>query len=447
VNLPIEINGSAFLTAPGKVVFTQGSIAATVVPSASVWSDTGLVAVVPAGNGTTNFTVPGSVSVTVVTSNGTSNAATLKLIQTLVFSPNNLTWTTTMALPKALAGLRAVPVLGTSSASAFVVVTGGYDGTANTNTVWSNNLNPDGTVGSATNTNWTTIITNSLPETRAHHAMAEADPTNSLVAANSRFVYVVGGQKASTDAPGGTNTVFMASVDPNSGAVGTWAPLSSTLPQNLIGPAAAVFNGYMYVVGGLMANGSPSNAVYSAPINSDGTLGGWTTAANAYPTPAVSFATAFGFGGKLYVINGDPNGSTNPNSQGTAGVPFLNFASASRGVVGTWTANPNSTIKARLKQIVWPAFGQVILGEGVYSGNPGSSELERSQVNPDGTLASWNGLTGVNAPNANVYNASAFVSPLQSAAATPRFLLLGGQSFVNAGTGVLSNKVYVNNAP
>jgi hypothetical protein len=116
-------------------------------------------------------------------------------------------------------------------------------------------------------------------------------------------------------------------------------------------------------------------------------------------------------------------------------------------VVGTWTANPNSTIKARLKHIVWPAFGQVILGEGVYSGNPGSSELERSQVNPDGSLASWNGLTGVNAPNANVYNASAFVSPLQSAAATPRFLLLGGQSFVNAGIGTLSNKVYVNNAP
>jgi hypothetical protein len=239
----------------------------------------------------------------------------------------------------------------------------------------------------------------------------------------------------------------MASVDPNTGGVGTWSPLTSTLPQTLLGPSVAAFNGYIYVVGGLMSNGLPSSAVYSAPINSDGTLGAWTTSAYTYPAPAVSFAAAFGFGGKLYVINGDPNGSTTPNSQGTGGVQFVNFANASRGVVGTWTANANSTFKMRLKHVVWSAFGQVILGEGVYSGSPGSSELERSQVNPDGTLAGWNGLTGVNAPNANVYNAGAFVSPLPSPAATPRFLLLGGQSFVNGGTGALSNKVYVNSAP
>src|SRR5712691_6054978 len=54
VNLPIEINGSGFQAAPGKVVFTQGSITAPFVPSTSGWSDTGIVAVVPAGNGTTN---------------------------------------------------------------------------------------------------------------------------------------------------------------------------------------------------------------------------------------------------------------------------------------------------------------------------------------------------------------------------------------------------------
>lgn len=447
VGSPIQINGSGFNSAPGTVVFTQGSISATVVPSAAGWSDTGVVALVPAGNGTTNFTVPGTVSVTVVTSGGTSNAVTVNLIQKSTFQPNNLAWTTTMALPKALAGLRAVPVPGANSTSAFVVVTGGYDGTANTNTVWSNNLNSDGTVGSATNTTWTTVITNPLPETRAHHAIAEADPTNSPVTSGARFVYVIGGQRASTDAPGGTNTVFMASVDPNTGAVGTWTPLTSTLPQTLVGPAAAAFNGYIYVVGGLMSNGSPSNAVYSASIKSDGTLGAWTTATNAYPTPAVSFATAFGFGGILYVLNGDPNGSTNPNSQGTAGVQNVNFASTSRGVVGTWSGNLNQTNSSRLKHIVWPAFGQVIYGEGVYSGNPGSSELEQSQISADGSLGAWIGLTGVNVPNANVYNASAFVSPLLSGAGTPRFLLLGGQSFVTTGTGALSNKVYVNNAP
>ncbi len=447
VNLPIEINGSGFQAAPGKVVFTQGSITATVVPSTSGWSDTGLVALVPAGNGTTNFTLPGTASVTVVTSGGTSNAVTLNLIQTLTFNPSLMGWTTTMALPTPMTGLRAVPVTGSTSTTAFAIVTGGFNGTANTSTVWANNLNSDGTVGSATNT-WTTITTNPLPDTRAHHAMAAADPTNSLVATSARFIYVIGGQKLSTDGPGGTNTIFMASVDPTAGTVGTWQTLTNTLPQSLVGLSATVYNGFLYVAGGLTTGALPSAAVYSAPINADGTVGMWTTATNALPT-ATAFGTMFAFGGKLYFINGDPNNSTTPNAQGT-GTTNVYFSNISRGVVGTWTLNPNLTIKSRAKGILWSAFGQVIAGEGVYNGSPGSTEFERSTVNAaDGTLLSWNGLTGVNVPSANVYNAAAFLSPLISSAQTPRFLLLGGQAFIGTTGpgGALSNKVFVNNAP
>jgi hypothetical protein len=447
VNLPVEINGSGFQAAPGKVVFTQGSVSATVVPSAGGWSDTGIVAVVPAGNGTTNFALPGTVSVTVVTSGGTSNAVTLNLIQTLSFSPSNLAWTTTMALPTAKTGLRAVPVPGSASSTAFAMVTGGFDGTANTNTVWANNLNSDGTVGSTTNTTWTTITTNPLPDTRAHHAMAEADPTNSLVATTARFIYVIGGQKALTDAPGGTNTVFMAGVDATTGAVGTWTALANTLPQQLVGMSATVYNGYLYVAGGLTTGGLPSNAVYSAPIKTDGTLGTWTTATNALPT-ATAFGTMFAFGGKLYFINGDPNNSFTPNAQGL-GTNNVYYASALRGAVGTWTLNPNLTSKGRDKGILFAAFGQVIVGEGIYLGSPGSSEFEVTTVNPDGTLASWNGLTGSHIPNANVYNAGAFVSPLISPTQTPRFLFLGGQAFTatSGPGGALSNAVHVNSAP
>jgi hypothetical protein len=447
VNLPIEINGSGFQSAPGKVVFTQGSITATVVPNTLGWSDTGIVAIVPAGNGTTNFTLPGMVSVTVVTSGGTSNAVTLNLIQTLNFNPSLLGWTTTMALPKPMTGLRAVPVPGVNSSTAFAIVTGGFDGTANTTTVFANNLNADGSVGSATNKTWTTITTNPLPETRAHHAMAVADPTVSLVAANARFVYVIGGQKLSADAPGGTDTIFMASVDPTTGAVGTWQTLTSTLPQQLVGMSATVYNGFLYVAGGLTTGALPSAAVYSAPINADGTLGSWTTATNALPT-ATAFGTMFAFGGKLYFINGDPNNSMAPNAQ-SLGTKNVYLADVYHGKVGTWTLNQNLTNKERNKGILFAAFGQVIAGEGIYSGSPGSTEFEVSTVDPDGTLASWNGLTGSRVPSANVYNAAAFVSPLISAAQTPRFLLLGGQAFTGTSGpgGALSSTVYVNNAP
>src|SRR5437867_3904849 len=141
VSLPIEINGSGFQSAPGKVVFTQSSITASVVPNGSGWSEGGIVVTVPAGNGTSNFTVPGPVSVTVVTSGGTSNAITLQLVPMLTFDVNNVTWATTAALPVALSGVRAVAVPGPTSSSACVVVTGGYDGSSNQTSVYSNALN------------------------------------------------------------------------------------------------------------------------------------------------------------------------------------------------------------------------------------------------------------------------------------------------------------------
>ena len=438
VGFAIEINGNNFQSAPGQVIFTQGSISASVTPGSSGWSNTGVAAVVPTGSSSTAFTVPGTVMVAVKTSGGTSNAVTLNLVTTSKFSVNTVTWTTTTPLPTPLTGLRAVAVQ-SSNTSAFVVVAGGFNGTANVNTVLTNTLAQDGTLGAT----WTTS-TNSLPTTLAHFGMVEANAQNSLVPASSHFIYVIGGQVNSSDTPGGTNTVYMASVDPTTGNVGTWKTLGSTLPDSLVGPTVTIYNGFIYVVGGLTPQQTPATDVFSAPVNSDGTLGSWTKSTNPF-TMAVAFATAFGFGGNLYVLNGDPNGSNDPNQQTTVGLPDVRFATANNGVVGAWTLT-NTTGKKRKNQNTWVAFGQVIDGEGVYDGTPGSQELERSSINADGTLASWNGMTGVNAPNANVYNAASFVSPLLSSANNPRFLLLGGESF-SATPGILSNKVFVNNAP
>jgi hypothetical protein len=441
VGLSIEINGNNFQSAPGQVIFTQGNIVATVTPNASGWSNNSIIAVVPAGNGSTSFTVPGTVTVTVKTGGGTSNGVPLALVQNVTFNVNNVTWTTTTPLPIALTGLRAVAVP-VNNTKAFSVVTGGFNGTSNTTTVLSNTIASNGTLGAS----WTSLPTTPLPVPRAHHGMVVAHPGNSLVPTGSAFIYVIGGQANSTDAPGGTNTVYMAIVNLNTGAVGQWTALSSTLPEALLGPAVTLYNGHIYVVGGLTANGVPSANVYSAPVNSDGALGPWTTSANSYPTP-VSFATAFGFGGNLYVLNGDTNSSNDPNAQGVSGIQQVNFAAAHNGVVGTWTST-NSTIKARKKQITWLSFGQIIDAEGVYDGSPGALELERSSINADATLASWNGITSsVNQINADVYNAAAFVSPLQSPSGNPRFLLLGGQAFSKTPPGALSNTVYVNNAP
>jgi hypothetical protein len=437
VNLAIGINGSGFQAAPGQVIFTQGSISATVTPAAGGWSSTSIVAVVPSGNGTTNFTVPGTATVTVKTSGGTSNSVTLNLVQTSAFTPNSLAWGVATPLPQALTGLRAVAVQ-SSNTTAFVVVAGGFNGTANVSTVYTNTLAQDGTLG----TTWTTS-SNPLPTTLAHFGMVEANAQNSLVPANSHFIYVIGGQTNSSDTPGGTNTIYVASVDPTNGTVGSWKTLTSTpLPDSLAGPAVTIYNGFVYVVGGLTPQQTPTTDVFSAPINSDGTLGSWTKSTNAF-TMAVSFATAFGFGGNLYVLNGDPNGSSDPNQSATVGLQDVRFASANNGAVGTW-ALTNTTIKKRKKHNTWVAFGQVIDAEGIYDG--AGLELEKSAINADGTLASWNGLTGSNVASANVFNAASLVSPLLSSAGNPRFLLLGG-AVVSPTPGLPTALVHVNTKP
>lgn len=444
VNLAIEINGSGFGSSPGTVVFDQSSssITTTVTPASSDWTSTLVRVTVPSGSGSNHFTVPGTASVSVTTSGGTSKTVTLNLAPTLSFSVNNLSWTTTTPLPTALTGLRAVAVP-VSSNSAFVVVTGGRSASGNTNTVLCNTINPDGTLGPS----WINIPTNILPETVAYHAMVEADSGNSPVSTGSHYIYVIGGQVTYGGTPGGTTDVYRASVNSNSGAVGSWTRLSSFLPVSLVGAAATLMNGYIYLVGGLQRDSTPSPNVYSAPVNSDGTLGSWTRSPGPYYPNGISFATAFGYAGNLYLLGGDNASSVNPGAQGNTYVNTVYFTHPLNGVVGTWTST-QSTVQNRKKQVTWVAAGQVIDAEGVYGSGPGTQEVEASQINSNGTLAPWISLSfPAGTIGANVYNAAAIVSPLASSTSKPRFLLLGGQDFVTFTPGQLSNQVHYNNAP
>lgn len=440
VGLAIEINGTGFRSAPGRVLFAQSGNVAEVTPQASGWSETGIIVTVPSEGSGGEFTVPGTVAVTVRTSFGTSNSVDLELVIVPTFNVEDVRWEETTALPAPLAGVRA-GVIPNTSASAYVIVAGGYDGTNNVLNVWSNTVAQGGQLGAA----WTE--TTPLPAARAHHGIAVAHPQNSLVSVGSRYLYVIGGQAAADGAPGGTSTVYVASVSTADGSVGSWST-TSALPVSLVGPAVTVYNGYLYVVGGLLSGGSPSSAVYSARINSNGTLGSWATQSNAYPV-GISFATAFGFGGNLYVLGGDVAESTAPNSQGSAtGVKTVRYAPVRSGAVGSWTAT-SELIANRKKHIHWAAFGQIVAAEGLYDGQAfGSKELEKTKILEGGTLDSWTGLTQANQQiAANVYNAAAIVSPIRPADGGPRFLLLGGRAYSSTETGALQDKVYYNTAP
>lgn len=436
VDLVIEINGSGFGSTPGQVRFAQGANEATVFPDPSGWADDNVLSIVPGAGSLGLFTIPGTVTVTVLTAEAASNAAMLDLVEVPAFSNGDVVWATTTALPVALRGHRAAGIEDAGTA-AWIVVTGGNDGTQNVADVRVNTLAQDGQLGPT----WTSGP--QLPSPRAHHAMVVAHPGNSPVAQDARFVYVIGGQQAQADTPGGTDTVYRSGLTPATGAMTSWQP-AANLPLAIQGAAATIYNGYIHIVGGLKTDGTPSASVWSAKVHPDGSLGAWQT--GAYPM-GLSFTSLFGFGGHLYVLGGDNLASTDPNDQGVEGVDEVRYAVVRRGVLGTW--DPTTQLgKRRKKHTTWMAFGQVLSAEGVYQGAPGSQELERNVIQSDGQLSSWNNITsGSNEAGADVYNAADFVSPLRPANQGPRFLLLGGQAFSPSPPGALSSAVYYNTAP
>ena len=441
VNVAIEINGLNLGTNTGEVHFTDALDPTNVaIVTPTTWTEEATVAVVPAAGSVAAFAVPGVVQVHLVTNAGKmSNTIDLDLVDTPTFAVNNVTWQTSTALPVALAGLGAVPSR-VDDVSAYVVVAGGFDGVANRTEVYTNTLAQDGTLGPT----WTTEA-NGLPLPRAHFAMVQANPQNApLIDLNDRFVYVIGGQESASDTPGGVDTVYRARVSSLDGSVGSWSQMTA-LPEPLVGTTATVYNGHVYLIGGLRTDGTPTDALYSSRIQGDGTLGSWEVQPDPYPF-VVAFAGAFGFGGNLYVFGGDTGNSTDPNADTGTPIKAVTYAPALRGDVGTWTATSEPN-KERFKHNVWASFGQIIIGEGLYSGSAGSSEMSVSALLPNGAVGAWGGLTGSNNPNANVYNAASFTSPIRAVGQAPRFILIGGMEFPDPTPGIPSSAVYYNDAP
>jgi hypothetical protein len=117
----------------------------------------------------------------------------------------------------------------------------------------------------------------------------------------------------------------------NSGEVSTWSTAINSVPASLYVHSSVVANGYVYVIGG--SNGSTSqSAIYYAKLNSDGSVGSWTTASNALPTAREQHTSVYA-NGYLYVIGG-----INGTAQSTVYYAKLN----ADGSVGTWQTAANA---------------------------------------------------------------------------------------------------------
>ena len=234
--------------------------------------------------------------------------ATGSSISTVYTAPINSdgtlgTWVTETVLPDALSYSQAIVTKNR------VYLLGGYTGSVYVSTVYTAPINSDGTLGT-----WTTGT--SLPGALAH--------SQAIVTKNR--VYLLGGRVGNSH----VSTVYTAPIN-SDGTLGTWTT-GTSLPGLLSYSQAIVTKNRVYLLGGWDGDSSHISTVYTAPINSDGTLGNWTTGTDlpgllSYSQPIVTKNRVYLLGGYIgnsvsTVYTAPINGGLNDYSSYYDGTPL-----------------------------------------------------------------------------------------------------------------------------
>ncbi len=231
----------------------------------------------------------------------------------------------------------------------YIYVIGGYDGSNYLNDVRYAQINTGHTRGTGAYAS-----TSSLPTTRVGHTSV----------AHNGYLYAIGGL---------TNLVQYAPIN-SSGTIGSWAATTS-LSDNLWFHTSVVHNDYLYVIGGY--NGSSAfDHVYYAPINSDGTIGSWSSTTSL--TTARSGHSSVVYNSFLYVIGGTGGSVLND----------VQFAPInSDGTIGSWSSTTSlTTARSYHTSIAYNGYLYVL------GGNSGSSyfnDVQFAPINSNGAIGNW----------------------------------------------------------
>ncbi len=209
--------------------------------------------------------------------------------------------------------------------------------------------------------------------TSSHHV-----PTSLSGAASATYngyAYLIGGSSSS----GGTwlNTIYYAKLNTD-GTTSAWATNTTTLPQGSYYPSATVSNGYVYVMGGY--GGSFQTSVYYAKINTDGSIGSWSTSSNALPQGLYE-AGAVSQSGYIYVVGG-------LNSSSSALDTTYYAKQNSDGSIGAWSTSSDHLPQGVDDAAIALANGRVY----VLGGSGNSSFLQTAYYaafNSDGSIGGW----------------------------------------------------------
>ncbi len=292
-------------------------------------------------------------------------------------SPYNTgTWTTTTALPAARARFQLVAYNGYLYAIGGTADTAGAIATQN---IYYTRIQAGGQLDPT----WTTV-TNALP-TNGKYSFGAA--------AYNGFLYVVGGKTGSANSTGSTD-VMVCTLLPN-GAIGSNVCVQddTVLPAARYGHDVQASNGYLYVVGGNL-NGTLTNTVLYAALNSDGTVSGTTSAgwktASSFATARENFGATYTTvsNGYLYMSGGckSVNASQTCNTAGDVMSDIQLAQINADGSLGSWFANAGGNTSTKVgegivswRNVVYNVAGCVTMSAASIVCSSGANTLATQQ--------------------------------------------------------------------
>lgn len=210
------------------------------------------------------------------------------------------------------------------------------------------------------------------------------------------YVYVIGGGNGIESY---YNAVEYAEVSPSGNiSPGGWHITSAlNLPRAALSTNVTTINDrpYLYAIGGAGSNAKGETIHFAnveyAPIRSNGSLGSWTVSPNEFVKPRSSMTTAI-VGGCLYVVGGFGEAFT--EVLGDVQYSCIN----SNGSVGPWTTSPNSLhiVRYGAEMVVVPntdpsanSSAQFVVLGGNAGGGTYLNEIERTTVNGRSGNTPW----------------------------------------------------------
>ena len=252
-------------------------------------------------------------------------------------------FSSTTVLPVNLSGHASTVVNG------YLYVMGGKtSGASIVDTVYYARLNADGTVGT-----WKTTTSINVSGSQPRYF------TNAVT--NNGYVYLVGGRNGSETYQ---STSYYAKVNAD-GTLGTWAS-TTAIPAIRSELSVTIGNGYIYATGG--DDSGAQSTIYYAPLNADGTIGSWTTNGSS-GAPSIHSHGSVITGGYLYLVGG--------NTGATAQTAVYAAKVNSNGSVGTWTTLTSSPLPAVTDDYSGTVFSMngylYVLGGSNTAGTPQSA--------------------------------------------------------------------------